>query len=379
MKKNLVTIAVILMFALTIFSGCTEQQSTKTNTNNGVPLGSLDLFSVDSTGGQFSVLQDTVEVNVYEGSVSTQQHITVEYIENTVDDASKYVVSCYEFGPDGFTFEKPIEITLYYDTGDFPAGVAESDLSMYVYNGNIWEFIEGSYVNQQTHAVIGQVSHFSQIACCGPAPTTEEIEDDDTSSSSDSEDEDDNTSALYWFKADACFYNTKTPRIREGEHIDTYLVGVSAYWDPVPYVQYYQIKYEFHGNPPADYASQCDFRDQGSSGCTQSHVGIYENTIYQLGGDPNNEGFIRPYDGPNRAIVYVKNDTTGEKDEIVYGQLYPDGKHGFVYRVVQDHVDDWEGLSEIEIANLVNDMQEFLSDYVDGWEIWVRGVTERGD
>lgn len=203
--------------------------------------------------------------------------------------------------------------------------------------------------------------------------------DSDSDGSDEGTSDDDNTSALYWFKANTCFYNTKTPRIREGEHEDIYVVGVSAYWDPVPYVQYYQIKYVFNGNPPADYATGCDFRDQGTSGCALRHVGIYEGTIYQRGGDPHNEAYCGDYEHNNRAIASVKNDTTGEMEEIVYGQLYPDGKHGFVYRVVQERIDDWEGLSEIEIANIINDMQKFLADYVDGWEIWVRGVTERGD
>jgi len=348
------------------------------NTNQ-MPVGSIDACTLQTTGGIVSVLQDTVVVTTFEGSVSIPVDITVEVIQDPVQDSSLYVVSCYDFKPDGLTFGIPIQISISYDVSTIPGGLEETALQLYVRSENTWELIEGSLIDQTTHTVTAQVSHFSQIACCGPSPETESIEDDDDDSSPDSGDEDDNTSALYWFKADTCFYNTKTPRIREGEHIDTYVVGVSAYWDPVPYVQYYQIKYVFNGNPPADYASHCDFRDQGKSGCTQTHVGIYEGYIYQRGGDPNHEEYCGPYDGPNRAIVYVKNDTTGEMEEIVYGQLYPDGKHGFVYRVVQDHIDDWEGLSEMEIASLVNDMQKFLADYVDGWEIWVRGVTERGD
>lgn len=375
MNKKMVTIAVFLLFTLTLCSGCTQQQGTTTNKVNA---GSTDSISLQTTGGLFSLLDDTVVVTAFEKSVSTPVDLTVEFIADPVHDSSLYVVSCYEFRPDGLIFDIPIQISIMYDVATLPVGLEETALQLYVNTGNNWELIQGSVVDQTSHTVTAQISHFSQIACASPAPETETAEDHDDSSSDPDADKD-NTSALYWFKADTCFYNTKTPRIREGEHEDRYTVGVSAYWDPVPYVQYYQIKYVFNGNPPADYASSCDFREQGSSGCAREHVSIYEGTIYQRGGDPHNEHYCGSYDGPNKAIVSVKNHTTGENEQIVYGKLYPDGKHGFVYRVVYENIDDWEGLSETEIANIVNDMQEFLAEYVDGWEIWVRGVTERGD
>ena len=373
MKKNLVSGVILLLVTLTLFSGCTQQQSTTTNNN----IGSTDTFSVQTTGGLFSVLEDTVVVTAFEGSVSTPVDITVECIQDPVHDSSLYVVSCYEFTPDGLTFDVPIQISVSYDVNSLPAGLDETALQLYVNTYNTWEVLGSSLVDQHTHAVTAQVSHFSQFACAGPA--SEATGDDDDSSSSTSGNTSDNTSAQYWFKANTMFYTVKTPRVRELEHIDHYTVGVSAYWDPVPYVQYYQIKYVFNGNPPADYRSDCDFRDQGTSGCDQVHVGIYEGVIYQLGGDPHYEEYIGPYERPNHGTISIKNHTTGDMEEIHYGEWWPDGKHGFVYRVVQDHVDDWEELSEIEVGNLLNDMQEFLADYVDGWEIWVRGVTERGD
>jgi len=358
MKKNLVTVAIILMFTLTLFSGCTRQQGTTTDNNNKLSFGTIDTFSVDSTGGRFSVLQDTIEVNMDEGSVSSQVDITVEFVQNPVDDSSLYVASCYEFGPNGLTFEKLIEVIIYYDNADLPAGLLESDLKMYVYNESFWEPIEGSYANQNMHSVVAQVSHFSKMACCGPAPN--------------------NTSAQYWFKADLNFYSYKDLRLTDSDHDDHYVVGVSAYWDPVPYVQYYQFKFEFHGNPPQDYAWSCDHRDQGKDGCLPSHTSLYEGYIYQLGGDPHNEGFMGSYDGPNVATIGKKNKTTGEIEVIVYGQLYPNEKHGFGFKAFEDTVDDYEELSDIAIGVLVSEMQTFLEEYVGGWEVWVRGVTERG-
>jgi hypothetical protein len=201
---------------------------------------------------------------------------------------------------------------------------------------------------------------------------TDSDDDDDDEKTGD----DENTSAVYWFKANLNFYDFKDLRLTDTDHDDRYTVGVSAYWDPVPYVQYYQIRFEFHGNTPEDYASSCDFRDQGTSGCDPHYVSISENYIYQLGGDPENEGYMRPFDGPNVAMIHKKNHSTGEMDDIVIGQLYPDGKHGFGFWVVGDTIDDWEDLSDTAIESIVNEMQTFVKDYVDGWEIWVRGVTE---
>jgi len=377
MQKKLVTIAIVVMFTLLMFSGCDEQKGTTTSNDNPLTVGMSDTFSVDSTGGQFSLLDDNVEVHVDAGSVSEQVNITVESISNPVTNPSLVVLSCLDFGPDGLIFETPIDVTIHYNIDDIPAGVEESAIKVYVLDGNTWEAIEGSYANVAMHYAVATVSHFSQIACCIPAPASEDTDEDSDDKGSD--DDSDNTSAQYWFKANLYFYNHKTLRVMERIHEDTYKVGVSAYWDPVPYVQYYQIKFEFHGNPPQDYAWSCDHRDQGKDGCLPMHTSTYEGYIYQLGGDPHNEGFIGSYDGPNVATIHKKNQTTGEMEHYVYGQLYPDEKHGFGFRTVSDTIDDYEGLSAGEIGSLVNDMQEFLHDYVDGWEVWVRGVTERGD
>jgi peptide subunit release factor 1 (eRF1) len=66
---------------MTIFSGCTEQQSTNRDTNNNGATGLKDTFSVNSTDGQFSLLQDAVEVNVFDGCVSELVDIVEEIVK----------------------------------------------------------------------------------------------------------------------------------------------------------------------------------------------------------------------------------------------------------------------------------------------------------
>jgi hypothetical protein len=46
---------------------------------------------------------------------------------------------------------------------------------------------------------------------------------------------------------------------------------------------------------------------------------------------------------------------------------------------VYDTVKDSEGFSDITLGTMVGEMQTYVKAYVNGWDVWVRGVTERGD
>jgi len=254
-------------------------------------------------------------------------------------------------------------------------GVNESALKVYVLNGSTWQPIEGSFANEIMHYAVAKVRHFSKMACGGAAPSNGNSNGNGGSSS---ENDSDNTSAQYWFKADLYFYDHKTLRLSDRDDDDTYTVGVSAYWAPVSYVQYYQIKFDFHGNPPKDYSWGCDYRDQGKSYCEPRASSRKEGYIYHLGGDPNLEGFLGFYDTGDVASAGKYNETTGKMEYYVYGQLRPNGTHGFSFVGVSDTVEDAEGLSDLAIGTLVSEMQTYVHEYVDGWDVWVRGVTERG-
>ncbi len=279
MEKKIVSVAIIGFFIVLMFSGCTEQQSPPTNADPMFPAGMTETFSVNSTGGDFSLFDNNLQVTVPPDSVPQNVDITVSTIESPVDDPSLAIISCFDFGPDGQTFAQPIELIVWYALSELPAGVDESTVAVYVLNGSSWEPIEGGFVNQIMHYAVADVSHFSKMACCVRSSSSTDTDEgnDDDGSDNDSND----SSAQYWFKADMYFYDFKTPRLVDSDHDDTYTVGVSAYWDPVSYVQYYQIKFEFHGNLPKDYGWGCDFREQGKYYCLPSASSLKEGYIYR--------------------------------------------------------------------------------------------------
>jgi hypothetical protein len=62
-----------------------------------------------------------------------------------------------------------------------------------------------------------------------------------------------------------------------------------------------------------------------------------------------------------------------------YGRLRPKDAPGFSFMSVYDTVEDSEGFSDITLGSMVGEMQAYIKGYVNGWDIWVRAVTERGD
>ena len=360
-------IVVVALVAIVLVGSNAFQNSTEEKNES---------LSVTSTGGLFSVLDDTVELVVFAGSVTEDVDITVEAVTNPVDDSSVQVISCFDFGPDGLTFETPIDIKINYKVDDLPEDVNEYSLKIYVLTGNTWNVIDNSIVDQTKHCVTATVSHFSNYAlaapCSGggggtstPAEPEEELDDSVPSG----------YSAQYWFKADLHHYSFTSPRIREGDHEDTYTCGVSAYWKPVSYVQFYQVKVVYNGNEPEPYGWGSDFREQDESWVTPTLSSFREGKIFYLNSDPTYDGYIGTI-GTGEAVIGQRDPDTGEMTTTVYGRLWPEGYDAFAFLTVQTKIDDYEELSATEIGVIVEQMQTFLQEYSNGWEIWVRGVTQ---
>ena len=369
MNTKLVAVALV---AVVVLSVVVLVVSNNPSTNNNEK-GTNDTFSVDSNGGLFSVLDDTVEVVVFVDSVTEQVEITVEPVTNPVTDSSVSVVSCFDFGPDGLSFETPIQIRLYYNVGDLPEDVTESSLKIYLLTNNAWEVIESRIVDQTEHYVASSVSHFSTFACGAPGPASspepEEVDEEADDSIPDG------YSAQYWFKADLHHYSFVSPRILDGDRTDTYTCGVSAYWKPVSYVQFYQVKVVYNGNEPEPFGWGTDFREQEESWANPHILTFQEGKIFYLNSDPTYDGYIGTI-GTGEATAGYRDPDTGEMTTTVYGRLWPEGYDAFSFLNVQTSIDDYEELSDIEIGVIVDQMQTFLEEYCNGWEIWVRGVTQ---
>jgi len=341
-KRHLLPISVIAIIALVVIvfvSSGLLQDNTNKNPNQ-LDVGSKETFSVSINGGHHSALDDIVEIDVQAGSVLEQVNITVESINNPVEDTTLHMFSCFEFGPDGFVFEEPIDLIIHYNPDEIPEEVEESDVKIYLLNSGVWEPIVGSFANENMDYAVASVSHFSKMGC-GASPATSSS---DEPTGNDGSDDEDDGSAQYWFKADLNYYSIKTPRLVDWDDDDMYSVGVSAHWKPVSYVQYYEIKFVFNGNLPEDFGWGCDFREQSKSYC---------------------------YPGP-----YPLNEDTGKMESVVYGNGWPLGDDGYSFLGVNTVVSDDEELSANAIGSIVSQMETFVHQYVNGWEVWVRGVTE---
>jgi hypothetical protein len=87
------------------------------------------------------------------------------------------VISLWDIGPDGITFDEPVTLTLSYrDPEDIPQGVNEKDLTISLWDNDAGKWVElDSTVDTISNIISAQVSHFSRYAIEGivshPSPT----------------------------------------------------------------------------------------------------------------------------------------------------------------------------------------------------------------
>ena len=382
-KKSIFLLTIFLVVIL-IFAGCTDNQSNLTNSNDNQKNGYLhydiglkNSFTVNSSGGEFKLFDDAIKINILPRAINETVEITVESINNPIVDPNLIMFSCFEFGPDGTTFKFPIDLIINYDQFNLPPGVEENDIQIYVLQGDTWKIIEDSFANEVMNWAVAKVSHFSMMGCAAAAPSNdEETEEDETDDDSD----DENNSAQIWFQPtmEVGYYNYRGPGCgpKAKYSFTNHQAFAIIYWDPVPYVQYYELKFEFNGNLPKETAPSCNFRDWGKYWCTtEIPVHPKEGYIYHLGGSANFDGYIGTFDNSGLGkCAYLGDD--GEMKDVIYYRFWPEGKHGFLFFSIRDQVRDAEKLADFEITNIVNDMNAFTEAYVYGWDIWLRGVTE---
>jgi len=84
-----------------------------------------------------------------------------------------YIIGCaWDLGPDGATFDPPIEITLHYDPAQVPASVAETDLVIAYFNVATQQWvILPSTVDTTAHVIVAEVEHTTLFVVYASAPT----------------------------------------------------------------------------------------------------------------------------------------------------------------------------------------------------------------
>jgi hypothetical protein len=377
--KKIIIIITIFLVILMFFTGCNDRQSNDIISNSylNYEIGLKNSFRVNASGGEFELFDDAIKINVLPRAINETVEITIESISNPVDDPSIIMFSCFEFGPNDTNFKFPIDLIISYDPHNLPPGVKETDIQIYVLNGDNWEVIEDSFANDIMNWAVAKISHFSMMGCAAVAPSNDEITDNDET---DDDSNDENNSAQIWFQPtmEVGYNNFRGPGCGPNAKYSftDHRTFATIYWDPVPYVQYYELKFEFNGNPPKETAPSCNFRDWGKYWCTtETPDHPKEGYIYHLGGSANFDGYIGTFDNSGVGkCAYLGDD--GEMKEVIYYRFWPEGKHGFLFFSLKDQVRDAEKLADYEVTNLVNDMNAFTEAYVYGWDIWLRGVTE---
>ncbi|MBA7532523.1 hypothetical protein ES705_24749 [subsurface metagenome] len=78
-------------------------------------------------------------------------------------------IEVYDFGPAGLTFVPAIDLVIPYDPADIPAGFAESDLVVRMWDGTAWIDFDTT-VDTETHVATAKVSHFTIFGLFAAAP-----------------------------------------------------------------------------------------------------------------------------------------------------------------------------------------------------------------
>ena len=88
--------------------------------------------------------------------------VTVKRIESPGQAVGqKFVGPIVDLEPNGTTFTVPIEISVRYNREDLAPGTDEKMLKIVLWNGTIWEPLEGSVVDTKEQRITAKLTHFS--------------------------------------------------------------------------------------------------------------------------------------------------------------------------------------------------------------------------
>lgn len=158
-----------------------------TGTPTPPPPVKLDLSDKIASNGMtqetaaYSIMDKQVALEIPKGTTvltaegKPLQEITAEKAPpETLPPApgSNIIGSPYKFGPDGANFDPEIALTIQYDPGSIPNGIAEEDLVIAYYDVGTKRWVElPTTVDKATHTASAKVRHFTMFAVQAPAPT----------------------------------------------------------------------------------------------------------------------------------------------------------------------------------------------------------------
>jgi len=126
----------------------------------------------ESGEAELTIEKDTVG-QTEEGQPLSEIWIIEMDKEPPAPPADTTVVSLYDAGPHGATFDPPITLTLHYDPDEIPERVSERDLVIAVWDKDAgeWVTLEGCTVDTVNSTISAPVSHFSRYSVIAPIPS----------------------------------------------------------------------------------------------------------------------------------------------------------------------------------------------------------------
>ena len=89
-------------------------------------------------------------------------------------DDGAIIGKAYDFGPDGLTFDHPIQLLFSFDPASLPGGVTKANLVIAWWDGKNWVALNGCKIDETANTVSGSITHFTiftLITAPAPAPT----------------------------------------------------------------------------------------------------------------------------------------------------------------------------------------------------------------
>ncbi|MFC1900531.1 carboxypeptidase regulatory-like domain-containing protein [Chloroflexota bacterium] len=102
------------------------------------------------------------------GGAALSKITATEVTEPADPPSGNSIISAYDFGPDGATFNPAITLFLYFDIEGLPAGADPNELYIAYWDGSEWQKLE-SKVYATLGIVEAKISHFTEFAVIGMA------------------------------------------------------------------------------------------------------------------------------------------------------------------------------------------------------------------
>ena len=157
MKNPLLVILVVAVVLIASIIGAFALLSNGTD-----PTETVEQFTVGSQGGNFTAFGSTIDLNIPDGALGTQQTISVK--RATPSNSSFIPGTAFDLGPTGLSFLKAIQLKASYDPSKIPSGHSEGDLSLARLENGKWTTLGASGVNETNDEVCGLTSSFSTYA-----------------------------------------------------------------------------------------------------------------------------------------------------------------------------------------------------------------------